>query len=98
MAAQQLPAKGWLQISYLGVLCTAVGYAVWFAAIKVVPVNVVALTLFVQPIAGAAIAAVFLGEALHLGQLWGGLVIVIGLALGLRRAQPVKANPKSTTA
>jgi drug/metabolite transporter (DMT)-like permease len=95
-AAQDLPAKAWLQIIYLGSLCTAVGYTVWFAAIKVVPVNVVALTLFIQPVAGAAIAAVLLGEALHLGQLWGGLAIIIGLALGLRRAQPVKAGPETT--
>jgi len=97
-AAHQLSAKGWLQIVYLGSLCTAVGYAVWFAAIKVVPVNVVALTLFIQPVAGAAIAAVLLGEALHLGQLWGGLTIVIGLALGLQRAQPAKASPETTGA
>lgn len=92
-AARHLPITAWLQIIYLGSLCTAVGYAVWFAAIKVVPVNVVALTLFVQPIAGAAIAAMFLGEALHVGQLWGGLAIAIGLTLGLRRAQPPTARP-----
>lgn len=97
-AAQHLPASAWLQVIYLSVLCTAVGYAVWFAAIKAVPVNVVALTLFVQPVAGAAIAALLLGEALHIGQLWGGIAIAIGLALGLRQAQPIQTSPESSGA
>jgi probable blue pigment (indigoidine) exporter len=73
---------------YLSVICTAVGYSVWFAAMRVVPVNVVAMTVFTQPFAGTLIAALLLGEALHLGQLWGGLAIAIGLVLGLRQRKP----------
>jgi len=87
-AARALPLRGWLEIIYLGSLCTAVGYAVWFAAMRVVPVNVVAMTLFTQPFAGAVIAAVLLREQLHFGQLWGALAIATGLALGLRQSKP----------
>lgn len=88
VAATSLPLQGWLEIGYLSVLCTAIGYAVWFAAMRVVPVNVVAVTIFTQPFAGTLIAVTLLGEHLHFGQLWGGLAIVIGLALGLRRRRP----------
>ena len=84
-AATHLPLQGWLEIGYLSIICTAAGYAVWFAAIRVVPVNVAAMTVFTQPFVGTLIAVALLGEALHVGQFWGGLAIAIGLALGLRR-------------
>jgi drug/metabolite transporter (DMT)-like permease len=48
-------------------------------------VNVAALTIFAQPLAGIAIAAIWLREPLHAGQLWGGAAIVAGLILGLSR-------------
>ena len=49
------------------------------------PVNVAALTIFAQSVFGVAIAALWLGEKLHWGQLLGSLTIVAGLALGLSR-------------
>ena len=88
VAATVLPLLGWMEIAYLSVICTALGYAAWFAAIRVVPVNVVAMTVFTQPFAGTLIAVLLLGEQLHFGQLWGGLAIVIGLMLGLRQRRP----------
>ena len=83
--AQHLPLRGWLEILFLASICTAIGYAVWFAAMKVLPVNAVAMTVFTQPFAGAVIAIMLLGEKPHWGQLWGGLAIATGLVLGLRQ-------------
>lgn len=85
-AARHLPLRGWLEIIFLATLCTAIGYAVWFAAMRVLPVNAVAMTVFTQPFAGGVIAILLLGEQPHWGQLWGGLAIAIGLVLGLRNA------------
>lgn len=85
-AARTLPLRGWMEIGYLATICTAIGYAVWFAAMRFVPVNVVAMSVFTQPFAGSLIAVGLLGEPLHIGQLWGGLAIAIGLGLGLRRS------------
>jgi len=93
-AAQHMPLRGWLEILFLATICTAIGYAVWFAAIKVLPVNAVAMTVFAQPFAGTLIAIMLLGENPHWGQLWGGLAIAIGLALGLRQ---VNGSKQSTT-
>ena len=70
---------------YLSTICTAIGYAVWFMVIRETDVNVTALTIFTQPLAGVAIAALCLHEPLHWGQLWGGLAIVLGLVVGLSR-------------
>jgi drug/metabolite transporter (DMT)-like permease len=84
-AARHLPARGWLEIGFLATICTAIGYTVWFAAIRHLPVNAVAMTVFTQPFAGTAIAILLLGEQPHWGQLWGGLAIAAGLVLGLRQ-------------
>ena len=86
-AAQVLPLQGWMEIAYLAVICTAIGYGVWFAAMQAVPVNVLSMTLFTQPFAGTLIAALLLHETLHFGQLWGGLAIALGLGFGLRQSR-----------
>jgi drug/metabolite transporter (DMT)-like permease len=84
-AAATLPWQSWLLVLYLSTICTAIGYAAWFMVIRETDVNVTALTIFVQPLAGVAIAALWLHEPLHWGQFWGGLAIVAGLVVGLSR-------------
>jgi drug/metabolite transporter (DMT)-like permease len=84
-AARTLPAQGWLLLLALAIVCTAIGYTVWFVVIRECPVNVAALTVFAQSIFGVGLAAVWLHEKLHWGQLLGCLAIVAGLVLGLSR-------------
>jgi len=88
-AVPHLPLRAWLELSYLASICTALGFAAWFAAMRVLPVNALAMTIFVQPFAGTLIAIALLGETPHWGQLWGGLAIATGLLLGLRQAKPM---------
>jgi drug/metabolite transporter (DMT)-like permease len=84
-AAATMPPRAWLMLAYLSLICTLAGYSLWFVVIRAAEVNVAALTIFIQPVVGAAVAIVCLHESLHWGQLWGGLVIVVGLIVGLRR-------------
>ena len=84
-AARTLPAQAWFLLLALAVVCTAIGYSVWFIVIRECPVNVAALTIFVQSVFGVAIAALWLGEKLHWGQLVGSITIMAGLTLGLSR-------------
>ena len=96
-AAQKLPPQAWWLLLALAIVCTVIGYGVWFMVIRECPINVAALTIFAQSVFGVAIAAVWLGEKLHWGQLLGSLVIVAGLVLGLSRqiqrpAHPAKAG------
>lgn len=84
-AAASLSWQSWLMVMYLATICTAIGYAAWFMVIRETDVNIVALTIFVQPLAGVAIASMWLHEPLHWEQLWGGLAIVAGLMVGLSR-------------
>jgi drug/metabolite transporter (DMT)-like permease len=90
-AAMQLPAVAWAQLLYMGLLCTSAGYVLWLLIIRETPVNLVALTIFIQPLAGVLIARFWLGEPLHWGHLWGGLSIAAGLAIGFIR--PAAADP-----
>jgi drug/metabolite transporter (DMT)-like permease len=84
-AARKLDARAWALLSVMAVICTSVGYSVWFLVIRECPVNVAALTVFSQAVFGTLIAAVWVGEKLHWGQLAGSLIIVCGLVLGLSR-------------
>ena len=84
-AAKTLSAQAWFLLLALAVVCTAIGYSVWFIVIRECPVNVAALTIFAQSVFGVALAALWLGEKLHWGQLLGSLAIVGGLVLGLSR-------------
>jgi drug/metabolite transporter (DMT)-like permease len=89
-AAAGLTLLDWALLAYLALICTLGGYALWFAVIRETQVNTVALTVFIQPVAGSLLAMIWLGEALHWGQIVGGLVILTGLLIGFSR--PLRAN------
>jgi drug/metabolite transporter (DMT)-like permease len=84
-ATTTLTPLAWCLLLILAVVCTSIGYTVWFIVIRECPVNVAALTIFTQSVFGVAIAALWVGEKLHWGQLLGSLAIVAGLVLGLSR-------------
>ena len=91
--AGAMPAKAWVLLLALAIICTAVGYSVWFIVIKECPINVAALTVFAQSVFGVALAAVWLHEELHWGQLLGSAAIIAGLVFGLsRQIKPTKAG------
>jgi drug/metabolite transporter (DMT)-like permease len=84
-ASAAMPPRAWLVLAYLSLVCTVAGYSLWFAVIREAEVNVAALTIFIQPLLGAAVAVVWLAESLRWGQLWGSVAIVAGLIVGLPR-------------
>ena len=84
-AMRTLSVQSWLILLALATICTAIGYSVWFIIIRECPVNVAALTVFAQSVFGVGLAALWLREPLHWGQLFGCLSIVGGLVLGLSR-------------
>jgi len=91
--AQTLTPDAWAIIVAMAVICTAIGYSLWFIIIRDCPINVAALTIFSQAVFGVMIAAVWVHEKLHWGQLGGSLAILGGLVLGLSRQ--IKHEPKA---
>ena len=83
--ARDLTPESWGLLVGMAVICTAVGYSLWFIVIRECPVNIAALTIFAQALFGVVIAAVWVHEKLHWGHLLGSLSIVAGLVLGLSR-------------
>jgi drug/metabolite transporter (DMT)-like permease len=94
-AAKTLAPLAWCLLVGLAVICTAIGYSVWFIVIRECPVNVAALTIFAQSVFGVGIAALWVGEKLHWGQLFGTITIVAGLVLGLSRQIQRPAHDES---
>jgi drug/metabolite transporter (DMT)-like permease len=80
-----LTPKAWVVLAALALVCTSLGYSIWFIVIRESPINLAALTIFAQPVCGLIAAAAWLGEKLHWGQLWGSMAIIGGLAIGLSR-------------
>jgi drug/metabolite transporter (DMT)-like permease len=81
-----LTMADWLNLAYLSWVCTLIGYTFWLVVVREADVSLAALTILVQPVFGIAIAAATLGEEMHWGQLWGTLVILGGVILGLERS------------
>jgi drug/metabolite transporter (DMT)-like permease len=98
-AAAAMPLSAWVLMAYLTLICTVVGYVVWFVVIRETEVNVTVLTVFLQPVVGLIVATVALGESLRWSQLWGSTVIVVGLVIGLSRQirRPPPQNPNQDT-
>jgi len=84
-AVRDLSPGAWGLLIAMATICTAFGYTAWFMIIRECPVNVAALTIFAQSLFGVMLAALWLKEQLHWGQLWGSVAIVLGLIVVLSR-------------
>lgn len=74
---------GIFSIGYLAVICTALGYTVWVAVLRHVPLSVMEFTIFIQPIAGMLIATATLGEPIDGRVFWGGTLCIAGMAVAV---------------
>lgn len=92
-AVQTMPLSAWLWLVYLAVVCTVVGYTLWFVVIRETEVNIAGLTVLMQPMAGWLLSVLWLKESFHSGQLWGAVAIVVGLMIGLRPPGSRKGQP-----
>lgn len=86
-----------LGILYLGIVSTAFALLLWNRAFSLVPATIASLFFFAQPLAGALLAAVFLGQRMT-AILWlGGVLIALGVLLSLYRAPDRVANSQAAT-
>jgi drug/metabolite transporter (DMT)-like permease len=73
-----------LGILYLGIISTALAMYLWNSALARLDAGIVALLFFAQPIVGASLGVIFLGEALSTGFWVGSALISAGLLLTAR--------------
>jgi len=67
-------------VFYLSAICTAVGYTVWFVALKDASTASVTLTIFTQPALGIVISWIWVSETPTATTLVGALVIFAAVA------------------
>lgn len=71
----------WAILAFLGICCTAWGYTGWAALTRRIPVNRIALSLFLQPFIGSAVAYVVLDEIPTPRMALGGGIVFASLLL-----------------
>ncbi|HEY3407354.1 MAG TPA: EamA family transporter [Propionicimonas sp.] len=76
----------WIGLAYTCIIGTAVGSGIWTWLLARHPAGVVAPFSMLVPVAGILTAALVLGERPTLLELLGGVVVVIGVMIGSRRA------------
>src|SRR4030095_13147136 len=82
----RLDLHDWLVLAFLGVVLTAFGYSAWYMVIREAPISIAAVTIYLQPLVGTAVAVGLTGEHLHWGHLWGGVAILAGIVVGIGKA------------
>ncbi len=70
---------------YLGVLCTAVGYVLWFKALTGLTASSTGATLYAEPVVTVLFAWLLLGSGLGWTAAAGGVLVLIGVLLVSRR-------------
>jgi drug/metabolite transporter (DMT)-like permease len=71
--------RAWLSSAFLGWVCCAAMYTLWYWVLKRAPVQQAALSLFVQPLFGTFFGYVLLGESIDFGTLLGAGIIISSL-------------------
>lgn len=79
-------ATGWLLLAFLGVVPTALAYGAYFTGLRGVPATTASVVALLEPLTGAVLAAVLLGDRLGLPGLVGGALL--GAAVVVLRPRP----------
>lgn len=80
-AVMALKATQWIALAHLSLLCTLVGFWIWFAALERMPATSVASFVYLNPPLAALFGSLFFGEEIALSFILGGAVMLVGLYL-----------------
>jgi drug/metabolite transporter (DMT)-like permease len=73
------PISYFAAIVYLGVLCTVVGYVMWFRALTGLTASSTGATLYFEPVVTVIFAYILLGDAIGWITAMGGVFVMIGV-------------------
>lgn len=79
------PLSFWIAAAYLGVLCTVVGYVLWFKALTGLTASSTGVTLYFEPLVTVIAAWLVLGQTIGWITGIGGLLVMFGVVLVSRR-------------
>jgi drug/metabolite transporter (DMT)-like permease len=76
-----LSSRGWIEILFLGIGCSGLGYFFWYGALARIEASRVAAFLYIEPLVTLAAAAALLGERITLAAVLGGVLVLAGVVL-----------------
>jgi drug/metabolite transporter (DMT)-like permease len=80
-------------VLYLSLICSALGYGVWFRLMERYPVSVLGAFILIQPLFGPLSGWIFRHETLTMRGALGASLVILGVALNaLRRSNPPTAS------
>ena len=77
----RLTGTGWSAVLFLGFACSGLGYLFWYGALERIEASRVAAFLYLEPLVTLAAAVWWLGESVSLTTAFGGLLVLLGVAL-----------------
>jgi len=80
-----LSGRGLAALLFLGVICSGVAYVFWYDALEGLPASRVGAFLYLEPLVTVVVAAALLGEAVRVGTMVGGAIILAGIWLVNRK-------------
>ncbi len=81
------PSQGWLLLAYLGLVPTALAYALFLAGMRTTPAMVASIATLLEPLTATVLAALLFGERLGpFGLLGAGLLLAALVVLATGRA------------
>ncbi len=84
---------GWGVVIYMGLIMTALGYAIWYRLLGLYNVNQVMPFLLLLPVMSIAGSMLFLGERLSQLEAFGSVIVIVGVAIiTTYRDRPVEEN------
>ena len=81
LAIRSASPQAWAAVAYLGLVMTALGYALWYRLLGLHPVSRVMPFLLLLPLTSVAGGIFFLGESLTVKILIGGICVLAGVTL-----------------
>jgi drug/metabolite transporter (DMT)-like permease len=87
-----IPMKTWGAILFLSLGCSIFAYCTWYVVIEKVPVQYVALSLFLQPVIGSVLGFLVFGEVITFNTVLGGGIIVSALVWWQRMEKTTAAR------
>jgi drug/metabolite transporter (DMT)-like permease len=82
-----------LGLLYIGIASTAIAFFLWNKSFELLDAATASLFFFAQPVVGALLSAIFLGQTLNWSFIVGGGLILLGALLGMMtpRGAPAQA-------
>jgi drug/metabolite transporter (DMT)-like permease len=90
-----LPVEVWTLVIYLSIPCTLIAIVLYLKGLAAVSASEAAFLFLLQPAVGLALSFTILGEVFSSIQLFGAVLIIIGLLIGImanRRRSPKTAS------